>query len=223
MQIRSSPVRTATAQGRIAGANTGFAIARRRSIANLCGIKQNGRQAHVSQSFALFSWWRLRGTIQKRKTNKLNNFSFIRFLKYFCPFLHKVKNHEINEIRKACMTIDPSYRPGVTFVIASKRNHTRFFPEKCQNSVNDFLNRFKIFVPLFGRILFSLKGERLLGQRTARLTCGHENCHTEYVRLFPSLSHGHTRHEQAMSLFCLAWREWIYHGSTRLVDALFVS
>ena len=36
----------------------------------------------------------------------------------------------MNEIRKACMAARPNgdYKPGVTFVVASKRNHTRFFP-----------------------------------------------------------------------------------------------
>ena len=54
----------------------------------------------------------------------------------------KVKNHEMNEIRKACIQIDPSggYKPGVTFVVASKRNHTRFFPLNSNDAVNKIPN-----------------------------------------------------------------------------------
>jgi len=46
----------------------------------------------------------------------------------------------MNEIRKACMSVDPSggFKPGVTFVIASKRNHTRFFPNNSKDAVFKF-------------------------------------------------------------------------------------
>jgi len=51
----------------------------------------------------------------------------------------------MNEIRKACLQIDPSggYKPGVTFVVASKRNHTRFFPMNSKDAVNKIPNSFK--------------------------------------------------------------------------------
>ena len=51
----------------------------------------------------------------------------------------------MNEIRKACFQIDPSgaYKPGVTYVVASKRNHTRLFPMKSKEAVYKIPNSFK--------------------------------------------------------------------------------
>jgi len=40
----------------------------------------------------------------------------------------KILNHEMNQIREACSEIASGYQPGVTYIIVSKRHHTRFFP-----------------------------------------------------------------------------------------------
>ncbi|GMH04485.1 hypothetical protein Nepgr_006324 [Nepenthes gracilis] len=36
--------------------------------------------------------------------------------------------YELDAIRKACASLEPSYQPPVTFVVVQKRNHTRLFP-----------------------------------------------------------------------------------------------
>ncbi|OMJ08152.1 Protein argonaute 10 [Smittium culicis] len=40
----------------------------------------------------------------------------------------QVLNEEIKEIREACKVVDPKYNPPITFIVATKRHHTRFFP-----------------------------------------------------------------------------------------------
>lgn len=35
---------------------------------------------------------------------------------------------EIAKLKKACLSIDPSYAPPITYVICAKRHHIRFFP-----------------------------------------------------------------------------------------------
>ncbi|OLY79469.1 Protein argonaute 10 [Smittium mucronatum] len=40
----------------------------------------------------------------------------------------QVLNEEIKEIREACKMIQPDYSPPITFIVATKRHHTRFFP-----------------------------------------------------------------------------------------------
>lgn len=47
----------------------------------------------------------------------------------------KVCGHEMNEIRTACIEIDPSYKPGVTYIVVQKRHHTRFFPTDRKDEV----------------------------------------------------------------------------------------
>ena len=76
---------------------------------------------------------------------------FLFFSKFFFISLSlKVKNHEMNEIRKACMDVatNGSYKPGVTFVVASKRNHTRFFPihdnDKVWNILEEHIENIKL-------------------------------------------------------------------------------
>ena len=34
--------------------------------------------------------------------------------------------HELRAIREACVKLEPSYQPGITFVVVQKRHHTRF-------------------------------------------------------------------------------------------------
>ncbi|CAL1404119.1 unnamed protein product [Linum trigynum] len=41
--------------------------------------------------------------------------------------------HEVDAIRKACMSLEQGYLPRITFVVVQKRHHTRFFPEDHQN------------------------------------------------------------------------------------------
>ncbi|RGB28543.1 Piwi domain-containing protein [Rhizophagus diaphanus] len=40
----------------------------------------------------------------------------------------QVLNGEIKAVRAACMSLDESYKPSITFVVVQKRHHTRFFP-----------------------------------------------------------------------------------------------
>ncbi|KAK2367885.1 protein argonaute [Trifolium repens] len=41
---------------------------------------------------------------------------------------YQVLLYELDAIRKACASLEPSYQPPVTFVVVQKRNHTRLFP-----------------------------------------------------------------------------------------------
>ena len=36
-------------------------------------------------------------------------------------------NKELGDIRKACERLNSDYKPSVTFLVAQKRHHTRFF------------------------------------------------------------------------------------------------
>ncbi|GAU41166.1 hypothetical protein TSUD_282390 [Trifolium subterraneum] len=46
---------------------------------------------------------------------------------------YQVLLYELDAIRKACASLEPSYQPPVTFVVVQKRHHTRLFP----NNHND--------------------------------------------------------------------------------------
>ncbi|KAL0086448.1 hypothetical protein J3Q64DRAFT_1740019 [Phycomyces blakesleeanus] len=37
-------------------------------------------------------------------------------------------NNEVNAIKAACLALDPTYNPTLTFIIVQKRHHARFFP-----------------------------------------------------------------------------------------------
>jgi len=37
---------------------------------------------------------------------------------------------EVQEIARACMDLQPDYRPKVTFIVVQKRHHTRFFKQQ---------------------------------------------------------------------------------------------
>lgn len=39
-----------------------------------------------------------------------------------------VRDLEVEAIRKACLAMDPSYQPKITFLTVQKRHHTRLFP-----------------------------------------------------------------------------------------------
>ncbi|XP_050538341.1 protein argonaute-2-like isoform X4 [Daktulosphaira vitifoliae] len=41
----------------------------------------------------------------------------------------QVLNDELMAIRRACMRLNPNYKPAITFVVVQKRHHTRFFPK----------------------------------------------------------------------------------------------
>ncbi|MCH88562.1 protein argonaute PNH1-like, partial [Trifolium medium] len=41
---------------------------------------------------------------------------------------YQVLLYELDAIRKACASLEPSYQPPVTFVVVQKRNHTKLFP-----------------------------------------------------------------------------------------------
>ena len=56
----------------------------------------------------------------------------------------KVLNHEMNEIREACIKI--GYKPGVTYVVVQKRHHTRFFPLDRKDQVCIYLNMISIYL-----------------------------------------------------------------------------
>ncbi|VEL38356.1 unnamed protein product [Protopolystoma xenopodis] len=38
-----------------------------------------------------------------------------------------VLNHELRALREACLRLDLSYQPGITFIVVQKRHHTRLF------------------------------------------------------------------------------------------------
>lgn len=40
----------------------------------------------------------------------------------------QVLDAEVSAIRAGCASLDPNYKPGITFVVCQKRHHTRFFP-----------------------------------------------------------------------------------------------
>ncbi|RKO93090.1 Piwi domain-containing protein [Blyttiomyces helicus] len=46
----------------------------------------------------------------------------------------EVLRSEVEAIRKACTTLEASYRPTVTFVVVQKRHHARFFPIRKEDS-----------------------------------------------------------------------------------------
>ncbi|KAG9290846.1 hypothetical protein G9A89_010995 [Geosiphon pyriformis] len=46
----------------------------------------------------------------------------------------QVLEGEIQAVRAACLALDQSYRPTITFVVVQKRHHARFFPMDKQNS-----------------------------------------------------------------------------------------
>ncbi|GFG40952.1 hypothetical protein Cfor_04697, partial [Coptotermes formosanus] len=42
----------------------------------------------------------------------------------------EVLQSEVNAIRRACASLEPGYKPMVTFLVVQKRHHTRFFPRR---------------------------------------------------------------------------------------------
>ncbi|KAI9002409.1 Piwi domain-containing protein [Gaertneriomyces semiglobifer] len=46
----------------------------------------------------------------------------------------EVLRSEVEAIRRACIALEPGYRPTVTFVIVQKRHHARFFPIRKEDS-----------------------------------------------------------------------------------------
>lgn len=46
----------------------------------------------------------------------------------------QVLNIEMNAIRRACVTLEDSYKPAITFMVVQKRHHTRLFPKNKQDS-----------------------------------------------------------------------------------------
>ncbi|CAF0732947.1 unnamed protein product [Adineta steineri] len=42
---------------------------------------------------------------------------------------------ELTSIREACVTLSPCYRPYLTYIVVSKRHHTRFFPTTSEKNV----------------------------------------------------------------------------------------
>ncbi|KAG0225036.1 eukaryotic translation initiation factor 2C, 2 [Mortierella sp. GBA43] len=46
----------------------------------------------------------------------------------------EVLDKEVASVLAACRALDPEYRPTITFVVVQKRHHTRFFPERREDS-----------------------------------------------------------------------------------------
>lgn len=42
---------------------------------------------------------------------------------------------ELTAVREACVDLSPSYRPYLTYIVVSKRHHTRFFPTNSDRNV----------------------------------------------------------------------------------------
>ena len=40
-----------------------------------------------------------------------------------------VVNKEITAIQRACKSLQADYQPGITYFVAQKRHHTRFYPK----------------------------------------------------------------------------------------------
>ncbi|CAB4068993.1 ELF2C [Lepeophtheirus salmonis] len=51
-----------------------------------------------------------------------------------------VLDKEMSAIRRACLSIDANYKPGVTFLVAQKRHKTRLFPENPNDGVGKMRN-----------------------------------------------------------------------------------
>ncbi|KAI8802950.1 Piwi domain-containing protein [Cladochytrium replicatum] len=45
-----------------------------------------------------------------------------------------VHREEVTAIRKACESLEPGYRPAITFVVVQKRHHARFFPMRREDA-----------------------------------------------------------------------------------------
>lgn len=43
--------------------------------------------------------------------------------------------HEIAAIQKACLRLEPNYKPPITFIVVQKRHHTRLFPNDPRDEV----------------------------------------------------------------------------------------
>ena len=41
-----------------------------------------------------------------------------------------VVNKEITAIQRACKSLEADYQPGITYFVAQKRHHTRFYPKE---------------------------------------------------------------------------------------------
>ena len=48
-----------------------------------------------------------------------------------------VLNKEIAAIQRACFSLHPEYQPGITYFVAQKRHHTRFFPENHKDALRN--------------------------------------------------------------------------------------
>ncbi|KAI9104430.1 Piwi domain-containing protein [Phlyctochytrium arcticum] len=46
----------------------------------------------------------------------------------------EILRNEVEAIRRACLTLEPNYRPTVTFIVVQKRHHARFFPIRKEDS-----------------------------------------------------------------------------------------
>ncbi|XP_054718038.1 protein argonaute-4-like [Uloborus diversus] len=52
----------------------------------------------------------------------------------------KVKEHEVNCIRKACRRLGADYAPKITFIVVQKRHHVRFMPKDYRDGVGKMKN-----------------------------------------------------------------------------------
>jgi eukaryotic translation initiation factor 2C len=82
--------------------------------------------------------------LEYKKNNNSNQTKFPQRLIFFRDGVsegqfNQVLNYEMNQIRQACMRIDPTYKPRCTFIVVQKRHHTRMFPLKREHEVFLFL------------------------------------------------------------------------------------
>lgn len=49
------------------------------------------------------------------------------FIEYLVCFVFQVAWPELIAIRKACISLEEDYRPGITYIVVQKRHHTRLF------------------------------------------------------------------------------------------------
>ena len=48
-----------------------------------------------------------------------------------------VLNKEITAMQRACQSLNQNYQPGITYFVAQKRHHTRFFPENPKSALKN--------------------------------------------------------------------------------------
>ncbi|CAI9104926.1 OLC1v1003718C1 [Oldenlandia corymbosa var. corymbosa] len=92
---------------------------RQEIIQDLCKVDQNGKVGGIIRE-QLIAFRRSTGLKPERIIFYRDGVSEGQF--------NEVLLHEIDAIRKACLSLEAGYMPRVTFIVVQKRHHTRLFP-----------------------------------------------------------------------------------------------